>query len=304
VWVAPSDALAETLRAKRAALVTAALEEEERALVSLAHLGVAVRANVGAVAESIPRAAEGIGLLRTELVFAGSSRAPSEAEQVSAILALSQKATGGGVVVRLFDAGGDKPLSWLSPPAHDPDARGIALLFSHPEILDAQLRALGRARLSAEVYVLLPLVRSEQDVHDVRARAHPSLAIGAMVETPAAADRIDGIAAAADFVCIGTNDLAAFVLGVDRSQATIGIDAGVLGIVSRIVQGAHARGKKVTVCGEMAADDRGAKILVGLGVDALSMAPARVPPVRLLLARATRSECEELARAFEGTLSE
>jgi phosphotransferase system HPr (HPr) family protein len=299
VWVTPSADLVESVRTRRDALARALADEETRALVSLAHLGVSVRVNVGAATESIPRAAEGVGLLRTELVFATLRRPPSEAEQLAAVLAIAGRSGPGPIVARLFDAGGDKPLPWLTAPPEAVDARGIGLLLLHEAVLTTQLRALGRAARAADVRVLLPLVRSERDVQDVRARAEPGLSIGAMVETPDAARDIDAIARAADFVCIGTNDLAAFVLGVDRADAAVTLDPRVLSLVAAIVRGTHAQGKQVTVCGELAGDERGARILVGLGVDALSVAPARVAPVRLALAATTRKACEELARRYQ-----
>jgi phosphotransferase system HPr (HPr) family protein len=301
VWVLPSGALAESVRSRRDALRTATADLEARSLVSLAHLGVAVRVNVGALADAIPRGAEGIGLLRTELLFAVRSSAPSEAEQLAALLALAARAGEGPIVARLFDAGGDKPLTWLAPPDDARDARGIGLLLRHEAVLDAQLRALGRACETADVRVLLPLVRSSRDVDDIRARLGTAgtLKVGAMVETPEAVDEIDAIAGAADFVCVGTNDLTAFVLGVQRADAALSLDPRVLRLVDRIVRGAHRRARQVTVCGEMAADDRGARILVGLGVDALSVAPARVAPIRLLLGGVTRADCE---RALEEAL--
>ena len=295
VWVTPSAALVDAARARRDALATAVADEETRAPVSLSHLGVAVRVNVGAALEPLPRAAEGIGLLRTELLFASLHRPPSEVEQLAALLALARRSSG-PIVARLFDAGGDKPLAWLAPPEGAREARGIELLLLHDAVLSTQLRALGRAAETADVRILLPLVRGERDVHDVRSRAAHGLQIGAMIETPEAALAIDTIAAAADFVCIGTNDLAAFVLGVDRADATLSLDPRVLSHVDAIVRGAHGQGKQVTVCGEMAGDDLGARILVGLGVDALSVAPSRVAPIRLLLAGTTRGECEQLAR--------
>jgi len=299
VWVAPGSTLLEQVRSRRSARERMLEEEAARALVSLAHLGIAVRVNVGALADAVPRAAEGIGLLRTELCFADRTTPPSESEQLAGVLELAKRAAPGPLVARLFDAGGDKPMAWLAPPELDRAARGIALLFFHGSILDTQLRALSRAAELADVRALLPLVRSEEDVHAVRKRAGSSLRVGAMIETPDAVERIGSIADAADFVCIGTNDLTAFVLGVDRAGAALTLDRRVLALVRKIVEGAHSRGKQVTVCGEVAGDERGARILVGLGVDALSVAPMRVAPIRVALGATTRATCDDEARAAE-----
>jgi phosphotransferase system HPr (HPr) family protein len=296
VWVSPSAALVDDARARREAR---ALARAGHAALSIDHLGVRVRANVGSIHDDVPAGAEGIGLFRTELAFAGRSSAPTETEQLATIAAVARKASGAPVVVRLFDAGGDKPLAWLAPRAANDakDARGIALLFAHEAVLRAQLRALVRAREGgADVRALLPLVRSARDVEEVRTRCEGALPVGAMIETPEAVADVDAIAAASDFVCIGTNDLTASALSVNRADASLMLDARVLKLVAKTIEGAHARGRAVTVCGEIAADDRGARILVGLGADALSVAPPLVGEVRKTLAAATLDDCKAIAR--------
>jgi phosphoenolpyruvate-protein kinase (PTS system EI component) len=117
-----------------------------------------------------------------------------------------------------------------------------------------------------------------------------------MIETAAAAEDARAIARASDFVCVGTNDLTAEVRGEERERASFAIDPEVLALVERIVVGSHAEGRKVTVCGEIAGDPEGAKILVGLGVDALSVAPGKLAKVRAALAAATRDDCVQAAR--------
>ena len=164
-------------------------------------------------------------------------------------------------------------------------------------MLATQLRALARAREHADVRVLLPFVRSADDVNAVRGRAAATLRLGAMVESPDAVEAIDSIASAADFVSIGTNDMTATVLGLDRAAGAPMCDPRVLALVSRAIAGSHARGRKVTVCGEMAGDARGARIAIGLGADALSVAPSRVAIVRGALGRTTRDGCRVDAQA-------
>jgi phosphoenolpyruvate-protein kinase (PTS system EI component) len=117
-----------------------------------------------------------------------------------------------------------------------------------------------------------------------------------MIETPEAADAIDAIARAADFVSIGTNDLTAFLLGVDRAEASLSFDPRVVKTVARIVERARAAGRPVTVCGEMASTPRGARILAGLGVDAVSVTPTRVTSVAVILATSPLEACREEAR--------
>jgi phosphotransferase system HPr (HPr) family protein len=293
VFVAPAEALVEDARHRQRRAQDDRREAETRTRAPLAHLGVAMRVNVGSLRDPIPPGAEGVGLVRSELLFADARRAPSFEQQRASYAAIASRAGGHPVIVRLFDAGGDKPLPWLSG---SPDARGIALLRESPARLDEQLRAIAAAAASGDVRVLLPLTRGAEDVELVRALCG-SLPVGAMIETRAAAEDADAIAAVADFVCIGTNDLAADVLGLPRGDARAALDRRVLALVERTTLAAHARDRSVTVCGELAGDDEGAQVLVGLGVDALSVAPSRLAPIKAALASSTLEACREAARS-------
>jgi multiphosphoryl transfer protein len=292
VWPSPSKDLVADAQRRRKERAEALAREAALAAAPLTHLGVAVRANVSSLREALPAGAEGVGLLRTELLFAGRATPPSEAEQYAATLAVVGRAAGQPVTARLYDAGGDKPLSWLpSPPGTD--ARGMELLFAHPDILATQVRALGRAGAR----VLLPLVRGAADVAAVRALAPPGTQVGAMIETPEAVALAAEIARASDFVCIGTNDLAAAVLGQTRETSALSHDPRVFQLVAQVVTAAHAAGRTVTICGEIAGDLEGSRALVGLGVDALSIAPTRLVGVKKTLAASTKDDCARAARA-------
>jgi phosphoenolpyruvate-protein kinase (PTS system EI component) len=294
LWVNPGESVVVDAQKRREEWALGRAQEEAKVAAPLAHLRLEVHVNVGSVYERIPPSTEGIGLLRTELVFSGHTRPPSEMEQLAALRAIAALVGSAPVVVRLFDAGGDKPLAWLQPPAASPLARGIELLFMHPGLLDAQLRAIVRVAEHATVRVLLPLARCADDVERIRALTSGKLAVGAMIETPAAVDQIEEVAAAADFICIGTNDLFAMVTGRDRKD-TLSLDARALRMIERVVAVAHARARKVSVCGEMAGDGHGARILVGLGVDALSVATARFAKVKLSLRDVTINDCRVVA---------
>jgi phosphoenolpyruvate-protein kinase (PTS system EI component) len=296
VWVAPGESIVVDAQRRHDAWILGCAEEEAKVAAPLAHLGLEVHVNIGSIHERLPASAEGIGLLRTELVFSGHVRAPSEVEQFAALRAIAAPLGSAPVVVRLFDAGGDKPLAWLQPPASSRLARGIELLFMHPALLETQLRAIVRAAEHVRVRVLLPLVRCAGDVERIRALSHGKLTVGAMIETPAAVDQIDEVAAAADFICIGTNDLFAMVTGQKRADSTLSSDAGVLRMIERVIAVAHARARKVSVCGELAGDPHGARILVGLGVDAISVATARFAKVKLSLRDVTIDDCRGVAR--------
>ena len=296
IWIAPNDSVAAAAKQRRDSLMHLRAEEESRIVAPLVHLGLEVHVNVGSRYERFPASADGIGLLRTELVFSGRASAPSEGEQLAALLAIAAPLGEAPLVVRLFDAGGDKPLAWLRAPTEASEARGIELLLMHPSLLDSQLRAIVRAADHANVRVLLPLVTSAADVEQVRARCQGKLPVGAMIETPSAVSQIDEIAAVSDFICIGTNDLFAMVTGQNRADCTLSLDTRALGMVERIVVAAHGHGRKVSVCGELAGNPHSAQILVGLGVDALSVAAVRFARVKFSLREVTIDDCRAVAR--------
>jgi phosphotransferase system HPr (HPr) family protein len=302
LWPAPMPALLAEARARRDALAAARAEDRRRSVAPLRHLDVRVRANVSSVNDDLPAEFDGIGLVRTELLFAASATRPTRAEQIAALVTLAERVEACGedapVVVRLFDAGGDKPLAWLPAPQRTPDARGVELLFAHAEALEDQLRSIeaAAARSNADVRVLIPLVGSVADVEAVRRRAG-AVRVGSMIETPEAARDAAAIAAASDFVCIGTNDLTASTLGVGRAEVSMALDPRVLTHVATIIEAAHAAGREVTICGEIAADPRGARVMIGLGADALSVAPARLPGVRNALRDVTLDDCRAAAHS-------
>jgi phosphoenolpyruvate-protein kinase (PTS system EI component) len=296
VWIAPSDSIVSEAHQRRESRMMLRSEEEARVAAPLSHLRLEVHINVASRYERFPASADGIGLLRTELVFSEHATAPSEGEQFGALLAIAAPIGGAPIVVRLFDAGGDKPLPWLPAPREAATARGTELLLRHPALLDTQLRAIVRAADHVNARVLLPLVTCAADVQQVRARSGGKLQVGAMIETPGAVEQIDAIAAISDFICIGTNDLFALVTGRDRADCTLSLDTRVLGMIDRIVIAAHAHGRRVSVCGELAGDPHSARILVGLGVDAISVAAVRFAKVKSSLRDVTIDDCREVAR--------
>jgi multiphosphoryl transfer protein len=295
LFVSPTDAVARDAHARRDAWVRSRLEDETKVTEPLTHLGVEIRVNIGSLHEYVPMSAQGIGLVRTELVFSNHERTPSEAEQYGALRAIARRAGDWPVVARLFDAGADKDLPWLRAPPGS-GARGIALLTMYPDLLDAQLRALQRVAARADVRVLLPFVSDASEVEGIRERSGGRLPVGAMIETPEAVTRAEAIAAASDFVCVGTNDLFAIVTGQGRVDTALSPDRRVLRMVDHVVAVSHARGRQVCVCGELAGDPHGARVLVGLGVDALSVATGRFTKTKLSLRDVSVDDCRDIAR--------
>jgi phosphotransferase system HPr (HPr) family protein len=303
VWCNPGEALVADARARQKRRTTSGAKLAPAIAATSARLGTALLVNVGSVHDRVPEGIAGVGLLRTELLFAGRGSAPAEADQIAAVLSVARAAHGAEVTVRLWDAGGDKPLAWL--PSRDPNERGVALLLAHPEVLGTQLAAVTRAAERARVRLLIPMTRTAADVDAVRRRLESLVPsgraprVGAMIETPGAARDAASVAAAADFVCIGTNDLAALVLGAERTDAAQALDPRVLRLIRRVVDASHAQGRGVTVCGEIAADPSGARVMVGLGVDALSVAPARLPATLSALEGVSIEDCRALAASAQ-----
>jgi phosphoenolpyruvate-protein kinase (PTS system EI component) len=297
VWVNPDAARIAETRARKADEAEAWAVRSVRAREPLDHLAFAVRTNLSSLSELIPDGSDGVGLLRTELLFAGRLRAPSLTEQVNAFSRVVTGARGGPVTIRLFDGGADKPLPWLPQPDEKARLRGIGLLFAHPHVLITQLRAIAAIAGRADVRVLVPMVQSEEDVARVRSMVKPGTNVGAMIESLSAVRSASVIAAASDFVSIGTNDLSASLAMAPRETGARASMSAVFREVRRVVDAARDGGKPVTVCGELAAEKGAALVLAGLGVNAVSVAPSRFLDVKLALLGATRDECARVAEA-------
>jgi phosphoenolpyruvate-protein kinase (PTS system EI component) len=265
---------------------------------------VIVLANVAGVAElelALEAGAEGIGLLRTELAFLDATGWPSEDDHVRQLAPILDGLGDLPATVRVLDFGGDKTPPFL---AGDP-RRGIELLLGEREALHAQLRAIVRAGANTQLRVLAPMVQSPVELaataetltQAAQAVGLPVPALGPMVETPEAACAADPLARGAAFMSIGTNDLAAAVLGVDRfaSGRSMAHHPRVLGAIAATVKAAHRVGIRVEVCGEAASDPIGMPLLVGLGVDELSVGASRVGTVRAWVRELNRGEVAELA---------
>jgi phosphoenolpyruvate-protein phosphotransferase len=249
------------------------------------------------VSAGLEAGAEGVGLLRTELAFLEASAWPTEDEHFAAVAPPLARLRGLVATVRTLDFGGDKTPPFLAGISD----RGLTLMLSHPAELAKQLRAIVRAAQGTELRILLPLVESADQVRAVRTLvADPDVSVGAMIETPAAAGRAAEIAAEADFLSIGTNDLVQYTLGLDRERpvasAATAAEPIVLGLIAQVVDAAHAAGKSVEVCGEAAGETPVAALLIGLGVDELSVAPARLDELRETVRKLSFTDAAEAAR--------
>jgi phosphoenolpyruvate-protein kinase (PTS system EI component) len=268
---------------------------------------VRVLLNAAAAAEArtgLEAGADGIGLLRTELRFLDAEAWPGEDELRRALEPVLALVQGRVATVRVLDFGGDKTPPFLAGET----ARGIALLLAAPGALDAQLRAILAAAEGSHLRVLLPMVESPEQVKAVRAAlagaaggAEPP-ALGAMVETPAGVAAAAELAAACAFLSIGSNDLAHAALGTDRfgPGAAAPFHPRVLRLIRQTVAAAHAAGIPVEVCGEAASDPVAMPLLVGLGVDELSVGASRVATVRAWVRRLHHGEVAGLAEEALG----
>ena len=273
---------------------------------------VPLLANLGKPADAktaIEYGAEGVGLFRSEFLFIGNSEPPSVEEQTKAYTELLSQFPGKKVVIRMLDAGADKPLPFLTPEDEPNPAlglRGLRTLREHKEVLEGQLKALAAAdaQTDADLWVMAPMVADEHEA-DYFVKLGKSFGlkkVGAMAEVPSIALMADKVAEVADFVSIGTNDLTQYTMAADR---TLGSVAGyqtawhpaVLRAIKLICDAGNAKGMPVGVCGEAAADPDLAVVLTGLGVNSLSMTPVALDDVRAQLAEVTFEEAQDKAKA-------
>jgi multiphosphoryl transfer protein len=267
---------------------------------------VCLRANLGAPGDlgaALRWGAEGCGLLRTELLFAGREQAPAPEEHARAYERLARALAPHPLVVRLFDAGSDKPLAFLPGPADEPNPalgrRGVRLLLAHPRVLADQLLGIAEARRTTggEVRAMVPMINDAAELEAVRDLCPPELPLGTMIETPAAAILCRELAAHAAFLSVGSNDLAQYVTASDRQRGESLLHPAVLRLLADIAQQAADSGVECSVCGELAGDPRTAPLLVGVGYRCLSVPPAQLAAVRRAVGARSLAELAELARA-------
>ena len=309
---------AQRVRADETLAERARARAHEPALTSDGHT-VEVAGNIGAAGEAaavVEAGGDGVGLLRTEFLFLGRRTAPSEDEQHAAYAEALAALEGRRLVLRTLDAGADKPLPYLALPAEDNPflgVRGLRLCLARPEILRTQLRAALRAASEGPMGVMFPMVSEIGELRAARAlleEARASLEadglpagpveVGSMVEVPAAALLADALAAEVDFLSIGTNDLVQYTMAAERGNGGVAhlsdpAHPAVLRLVGAVVEAAGAHGCRVAVCGEAAADPVLVPLLVGLGVDELSVAAPRIALVKQRVRELSREDCRALA---------
>ncbi len=263
-----------------------------------------VYANVGSEQElelALENDARGIGLFRSEFLFIGRDSAPTEEEQFAIYRRVAEKMAGKRAVIRVLDLGADKQADYLQLEKEENPAlgyRGIRILLTRPALFKAQLRAIYRAAVYGPLAVLYPMIISVEEVKQIQevtaqvkaeltaeGVAYGEVEEGIMIETPAAALISEELAEVVDFFSIGTNDLTQYALVIDRQNAKL--DAfynphhkAVLKMIQMVADNAHRAGKKVGICGELAADQMLTEEFVNMGIDQLSVAPSTILHLR------------------------
>ncbi len=261
--------------------------------------------------------AEGIGLLRTEYAYMSGTELPSEEELTSIYRFIATRVAPAPVIIRTQDFGGDKLAPYLNmPEGTNPflGLRSIRFSLSEPTIFKTQLRAILRASTSGNVKIMYPMISSAEEVaeantrlaeakSELKGRGLPfdeNLEVGAMIETPSAALTLDIIAPLVNFVSLGTNDLIQYTIAVDRVNEQVAYlyqptHPAILRILKNVVDVAKKNNIALSVCGEMAADPMMCPLLVGLGINTLSVAPSAVPLVKDSIRSITKVQAEQLA---------
>ncbi|MPQ69793.1 MULTISPECIES: phosphoenolpyruvate--protein phosphotransferase [unclassified Pseudomonas] len=280
-----------------------------------------VTANVASLQEveqSLTLGGEGVGLLRSEFLYLERQSAPSVEEQAATYSAIA-RALGPqrNLVVRTLDVGGDKPLAYVPM---DTEAnpflgmRGIRLCLQRPELLRQQLRGILACAGLTQLHIMLPMITQLSELRQARQfledealalglKALPKL--GIMIEVPAAALMADLFAPEVDFFSIGTNDLTQYTLAMDRDHPQLASQAdslhpAVLRLIATTVKAAHAHGKPVSVCGALASEALAVPVLLGLGVDELSVSVPLIPAIKAAVREVELTECQVLAQRILG----
>jgi phosphoenolpyruvate-protein phosphotransferase len=273
--------------------------------------------NVEGARQSIENGAEGVGLLRTEFLYLERNSIPTEEEQYKAYKAILDVFGELPVVLRTLDVGGDKEIPYLGLAAESNSflgQRALRLCLVRPDIFKPQLRAALRAGVGNNLKMMFPMVATAQEVRDARkvleeciselkAEGKPfaeNIEVGIMVEIPSAALVADQLAKEVDFFSIGTNDLSQYTMAADRtnpkvSELSNAFFPAVLRLIRDVIKAAHAEGKWVGMCGELAGEPLAAPILLGLGLDEFSMNPPMVPLIKQILRGLDAGEMKSVA---------
>ncbi len=323
-WIDPSAEILATLKNMKEAQAEARREAEltrTQPSITLDGARIEVLANVGNARDSQVAAAngaEGVGLLRTEFLFASQKDAPTEDEQVRALREMYLPLTG-PITVRTLDVGADKPLPFLpQPEEHNPylGVRGIRLSLQSPELFLPHLRAILRSGVGHDIWLMFPMIALLEETRAALRlldQAHQQLQAeriehlwpvkrGIMIEVPAAALLAEKLAEELDFFSIGTNDLTQYTMAAERGNANVAdlqdaLHPSVLQLMHAVAEGAKPRHRHVSICGDAASDPLAAAVFVGLGIPSLSVRPKQAASIKALFRGLELAQLEKLAAA-------
>ena len=323
VLVNPDDSVVEEYKSKQAAY--AAQVEEWRKLrdeptVTVDGVHVELAANIGTpndVAGVLDNGGEGVGLYRTEFLYMGRDKLPSEDVQYNAYKTVLEKMEGKPVVVRTLDIGGDKELPYLDLPKEmNPflGFRAVRLCLDRQDIFRTQLRALLRASVHGNLKIMFPMIATLGEFREAKAvlleekeklvkegiEVADNIQLGIMVEIPSTAVLADQFAKEVDFFSIGTNDLIQYTMAADRMNERVSYlyqpyNPSILRLIKMVIDASHREGKWTGMCGEMAGDTTAIPLLLGLGLDEFSMSATSILPARSQLTKLSQAEMKELA---------
>jgi phosphocarrier protein FPr len=328
IWVDPDYETLATLEAQKQAWLGEQLQAKamgQKEAVTQDGRRLEIAANIGGpndVAVALEYGAESIGLFRTEFLFLGRSQAPDEAEQAAVYREAAAQMNGRSLIIRTLDIGGDKPLPYIDlGPEDNPFLgwRGIRFCLDHPEIFRPQLRAILRASVDeagerSNIKIMFPMIGSLEELRaaktileEIQAELREAeipfdeeMEVGIMIEVPSAVAVADQLAAEVDFFSIGTNDLTQYVMAADRGNSRVAtlaaaLQPAVLRLVQQTVVAGHQADIWVGMCGELAGDALAAPVLVGLGLDELSMSAPSIPDVKSAIRDITQERAREIA---------
>ena len=319
----PPDLMAEYEREREREKLSLLELQAFRVLPTVTRDGKRIRllGNVTEIEEAVSvleASAEGIGLFRSEFLFLGRRTLPQEEEQFEAYRRIAQIMGDRPTVIRTFDVGGDNPLFSIPQRREENPflgTRSLRLCLEHPDIFRTQLRAILRAGIWGNLKIILPMVATVSDLQEAlgllrEAEQELSLKglpfkedieVGAMLEVPSAALTLDLLMPEVDFFSIGTNDLFQYALAIDRTNERLAsrygpLDPAILRLVKGVVEAARSAGKPLSVCGEMAGEILALPLLVGLGVEELSMSVSALLPAKRVIRQISLAEARDLAQ--------
>lgn len=323
-WINPAAEILEILETKRQAWQTAQEEARKQArkpAITLDGRRITVLANISSIADAkvaIAHGAEGVGLLRTEFLYFDGDSLPGEEEQLTVYQSIAKILENRPLIIRTLDVGGDKPLAYMNTGMTEANpflgVRGIRFCLENPQLFKTHFRAILRASAGNNLKIMLPMITSLAEVRaakvilaqvqgELRQEEIPfdeNMQLGIMIETPAAVAIADQLAKEVQFFSIGTNDLSQYVMACDRNNPRVAnladaLQPAVLRMIQQTVQAAHAANIWVGLCGEMAADTLITPILLGLGLDELSVNPQSIAQLKQEITNLNMTQAQAMA---------